>query len=62
MQYIQDIILPTPSVFEENFPSTLISFIFFSKFEIVGMLQEGEKILSEGFAQLTGEATDDEKW
>ncbi|KAM7318351.1 hypothetical protein ACRRTK_023088 [Alexandromys fortis] len=29
--------------------------------EIVGMLQEGEKILSEVFAQLTGEATDDEK-
>ena len=31
VQYIQDIILPTPSVFEENMLSTLNSFIFFSK-------------------------------
>uniref|UniRef100_A0A8B9HV42 Protein phosphatase 4 regulatory subunit 3C n=1 Tax=Astyanax mexicanus TaxID=7994 RepID=A0A8B9HV42_ASTMX len=37
--YIQDIILPTPSVFEENFLSTLTSFIFFNKVEIVSMLQ-----------------------
>ncbi|KAH0506054.1 Serine/threonine-protein phosphatase 4 regulatory subunit 3B [Microtus ochrogaster] len=36
--------------------------LFLSKVEIVGMLQEGEKILSEVFAQITGEATDDEKW
>ncbi|NWV78668.1 P4R3B phosphatase, partial [Dasyornis broadbenti] len=40
VQYIQDIILPTPSVFEENFLSTLTSFIFFNKVEIVSMLQE----------------------
>lgn len=39
VQYIQDIILPTPSVFEENFLSTLTSFIFFNKVEIVSMLQ-----------------------
>lgn len=31
VQYIQDIILPTPSVFEENMLSTLSSFIFFNK-------------------------------
>nr|XP_033793807.1 serine/threonine-protein phosphatase 4 regulatory subunit 3B isoform X5 [Geotrypetes seraphini] len=43
VQYIQDIILPTPSVFEENFLSTLTSFIFFNKVEIVGMLQKTEK-------------------
>ena len=39
VQYIQDVILPTPSVFEENMLSTLNSFIFFNKVEIVSMLQ-----------------------
>ncbi|XP_048865176.1 serine/threonine-protein phosphatase 4 regulatory subunit 3-like [Brienomyrus brachyistius] len=58
VQYIQDIILPTPSVFEENFLSTLTSFIFFNKVEIVSMLQEDEKFLTEVFAQLTDEATE----
>ncbi|PIO33132.1 hypothetical protein AB205_0221460, partial [Aquarana catesbeiana] len=61
VQYIQDVILPTPSVFEDNFLSTLTSFIFFNKVEIVSMLQEDEKFLSEVFAQLTDEATDDDK-
>uniref|UniRef100_A0A4W4FNJ1 Serine/threonine-protein phosphatase 4 regulatory subunit 3-like central domain-containing protein n=1 Tax=Electrophorus electricus TaxID=8005 RepID=A0A4W4FNJ1_ELEEL len=61
VQYIQDIILPTPSVFEENFLSTLTSFIFFNKVEIVSMLQEDEKFLTEVFAQLTDEATEDAK-
>ena len=53
--------MPTPLVFEENFLSTLTSFIFFNKVEIVSMLQEDEKFLSEVFAQLTDEATDDDK-
>uniref|UniRef100_A0AAR2K673 Serine/threonine-protein phosphatase 4 regulatory subunit 3 n=1 Tax=Pygocentrus nattereri TaxID=42514 RepID=A0AAR2K673_PYGNA len=61
VQYIQDIILPTPSVFEENFLSTLTSFIFFNKVEIVSMLQEDEKFLTEVFAQLTDEATEEGK-
>ncbi|XP_077138888.1 serine/threonine-protein phosphatase 4 regulatory subunit 3B isoform X3 [Ranitomeya variabilis] len=61
VQYIQDVILPTPSVFEDNFLSTLTSFIFFNKVEIVSMLQEDEKFLSEVFAQLTDEATDEDK-
>lgn len=39
VQYIQDVILPTPSVFEENMLSTLSSFIFFNKLEIVSNLQ-----------------------
>ena len=42
VQYIQDMVLPTPSVFEENMLSTLHSFIFFNKVEIVGMLQVRE--------------------
>ncbi|NXA72370.1 P4R3B phosphatase, partial [Thryothorus ludovicianus] len=62
VQYIQDIILPTPSVFEENFLSTLTSFIFFNKVEIVSMLQvSGFSYGLEVFAQLTDEATDDDK-
>ena len=39
VQYIQDVILPTPSVFEENMLSTVTSFVFFNKVEIVGMIQ-----------------------
>ena len=31
LQYIQDVVLPTPSVFEENLLSTLSSIIFFNK-------------------------------
>ncbi|XP_077538226.1 serine/threonine-protein phosphatase 4 regulatory subunit 3 flfl isoform X1 [Haemaphysalis longicornis] len=61
VQYIQDVVLPTPSVFEENMLSTLSSFIFFNKADIVSMLQEDEKFLSELFAQLTDDATDDDK-
>lgn len=61
VQYIQDVVLPTPSVFEENMLSTLSSFIFFNKVEIVSMLQEDQKFLTELFAQLTDESTDDEK-
>uniref|UniRef100_A0A671QLD5 Serine/threonine-protein phosphatase 4 regulatory subunit 3 n=1 Tax=Sinocyclocheilus anshuiensis TaxID=1608454 RepID=A0A671QLD5_9TELE len=61
VQYIQDIILPTHSVLEDNFLSTLSSFIFFNKVEIVSMLQEDEKFLTEVFAQLTDEATEDSK-
>lgn len=41
VQYIQDVILPTPSVFEENMLSTVSSFIFFNKVDIVNMIQVG---------------------
>ncbi|XP_043111083.1 serine/threonine-protein phosphatase 4 regulatory subunit 3B isoform X2 [Puntigrus tetrazona] len=61
VQYIQDIILPTQSVFEDNFLSTLSSFIFYNKVDIVSMLQEDEKFLTEVFAQLTDESTEDTK-
>ncbi|KAK6999143.1 Serine/threonine-protein phosphatase 4 regulatory subunit 3A, partial [Biomphalaria glabrata] len=59
VQYIQDVILPTPSVFEENMLSSLSSFIFFNKVEIVSMIQDDVKFLTTLFAQLTGEETDD---
>lgn len=39
VQYIQDVVLPTPAVFEENMLSTLSSFIFFNKVEIVSLIQ-----------------------
>lgn len=39
VQYIHDVILPTPTVFEENMLSALSSFIFFNKVEIVSTLQ-----------------------
>ena len=38
VQYIQDILVPVPTVFEDNM-STLSSYIFFSKIEIVNMIQ-----------------------
>ncbi|XP_022110005.1 serine/threonine-protein phosphatase 4 regulatory subunit 3A-like isoform X2 [Acanthaster planci] len=61
VQYIQDVILPTPSVFEENMLTTLNSFIFFNKLEIVEMIQEDDQFLPELFTQLTDEATEDKK-
>ncbi|NXB00171.1 P4R3B phosphatase, partial [Cnemophilus loriae] len=56
-QYIQAIILPNPSDFEEGFLSTLNSFISSSKEEILHELQKDEEFLPEVFAQLTNEAT-----
>lgn len=55
VQYIQDVVLPTPSVFEENMLSTLSSFIFFNKVEIVSLIQEDEKFLRTLFAQITSD-------
>ncbi|XP_044728570.1 serine/threonine-protein phosphatase 4 regulatory subunit 3A isoform X2 [Chrysoperla carnea] len=61
VQYIQDVVLPTPSVFEDNMLSTLSSFIFFNKVEIVTLLQDDEKFLTELFSLLTDETTPDTK-
>merc|ERR1712223_283952 len=46
---------------EENMLSTLSSFIFFNKNEIVTQLQEDEKFLTELFNQLTDEDTDENR-
>nr|SVE73405.1 EOG090X01QS [Daphnia atkinsoni] len=51
----EDVVLPTPSVFEENMLSTLSSFIFFNKVEIVSLIQDDEKFLNELFSHLTDE-------
>ena len=36
-------VLPAPSVFEENMLSTLSSFVFFNKVEIVSLILEDER-------------------
>ncbi|XP_040121289.1 protein PPP4R3C [Oryx dammah] len=60
VQYIQDILFPIPSIFEENFLSTLTNFILLNKGAIVSMLQEDDKFLSTAFAQLRDKTTDDD--
>lgn len=62
VQYIQDIILPAPSVFvEDTMLNSLSSFIFFNKVEIVTLVQEDEKFLIELFSLLTDPTTSDSK-
>lgn len=61
VQYIQDIVLPTPSVFEDNMLNTLSSFIFFNKVEIVTLIQEDEKFLDDLFTMLTDQSTSNAK-
>ncbi|XP_002926756.1 serine/threonine-protein phosphatase 4 regulatory subunit 3B [Ailuropoda melanoleuca] len=61
VQYIHDILLPAPSMYEENFLSTLNTFIFLNKVEIVSMMQDHANFLSEVFAQLRDETTDDDR-
>ena len=57
VQYIQDVVLPAPSVFDENMLSTLSSIIFFNKVEIVQLIQDDEKFLRTLFAQITDDTT-----
>ncbi|BET01487.1 unnamed protein product [Nesidiocoris tenuis] len=57
VQYIQDVVLPTPSVFEDNMLSTLTGFIYYNKVEIVTLIQEDERLLSEILARITDEST-----
>lgn len=45
IQYIQDVVLPTPSLFEDNILSTVSSFIYFNKIEIVTLIQVGGRDL-----------------
>eukprot|EP00096_Caligus_rogercresseyi_P001334 TRINITY_DN120_c3_g1_i1.p1 TRINITY_DN120_c3_g1~~TRINITY_DN120_c3_g1_i1.p1 ORF type:complete len:912 (+),score=311.72 TRINITY_DN120_c3_g1_i1:300-3035(+) len=61
VQYIQDVVLPPPSVFEENVLSSLSSFIFFNKVEIVSLVQEDEQFLNDFFNQLMDESTDEHR-
>ncbi|XP_077300171.1 serine/threonine-protein phosphatase 4 regulatory subunit 3 flfl isoform X1 [Arctopsyche grandis] len=61
VQYIQDVVFHTPTVFEENMLSALSSFIFFNKVEIVKIIEEDERFLTDLFKQLTDVKTSDLK-
>ena len=61
VQYIQDVVLPTPSVFEENMLSTLSSFVFFNKVEIVSLILDDDKFLADLFAQLKDARTSEDR-
>ncbi|XP_019523451.1 PREDICTED: serine/threonine-protein phosphatase 4 regulatory subunit 3B-like [Hipposideros armiger] len=62
VQYILNILLPVPSIFEEHCVSTLKSFIFFNKVKIVHMLQTDNEFLPQVLAQLKDKTTDDDTW
>uniref|UniRef100_A0A8D8WLC7 Serine/threonine-protein phosphatase 4 regulatory subunit 3 n=1 Tax=Cacopsylla melanoneura TaxID=428564 RepID=A0A8D8WLC7_9HEMI len=59
IQYIQDVVLPTPSLFEDNMLSTVSSFIYFNKIEIVTLIQDDEKFLPELLHLLMDENTNE---
>uniref|UniRef100_A0A1I7XKX4 SMK-1 domain-containing protein n=1 Tax=Heterorhabditis bacteriophora TaxID=37862 RepID=A0A1I7XKX4_HETBA len=52
VQYLQDVCLPAPSLFEENLLSVLNSYLFFSRIDIVTMLQKDKRLMKELFEQL----------
>eukprot|EP00731_Ephydatia_muelleri_P027779 Em0019g652a len=52
VQYIQEVILPTPSLFEENMMSSLNSFLMFNKADIINAIQEDKVFLCELFTQI----------
>ncbi|XP_031230871.1 protein PPP4R3C-like [Mastomys coucha] len=61
MQYVHDIMLPIPSIFESNLLSDLTSMIVFNKIKIITMLQDDENFLLEVFAQLKDNTIGDER-
>ncbi|OQR68603.1 serine/threonine-protein phosphatase 4 regulatory subunit 3-like [Tropilaelaps mercedesae] len=61
VQYIQEVVLPTPSIFEENMLSCLSSFVFFNKADIVSMLQEDRHFLDQLFSQLRQDTSVEQK-
>jgi len=61
VQYIQDVVLPVPSVIEENMLSSLSQFIFLNKVEIVNLVQEDELFLPQLFSLIPDETIDEER-
>lgn len=61
VQYIQDVVLPAPSVIEENMLSTLSQFIFLNKVDIVNLVQEDEQFLTQLFTLIPDEKIDEER-
>ncbi|XP_065661891.1 serine/threonine-protein phosphatase 4 regulatory subunit 3B isoform X2 [Hydra vulgaris] len=60
VQYIKDILVPAPSLFDENM-STMNSYLFFNKIDIVNIIQEDPHFLDELFAKLKDDESFDEK-
>lgn len=52
VMYIQEVILPTPSLFEENMMSALNSFVLFNKAEIINTIQVREESGGEAIDEL----------
>jgi protein phosphatase-4 regulatory subunit 3 len=62
VMYIQEVILPTPSLFEENMMSALNSFVMFNKADIINTIQDDGRFLRELFTLLQDEATPEDKY
>lgn len=62
VQYIRDVLLPTPSLFEEHKLAVLNSFLLFNKSEIVQKIQEDTAFLKQLFEELTDESTPIDKF
>lgn len=55
MQYIQDVILPTPSMFEETMMNTLAQHVHFFKIAIIEMIEKEESFLIDIFGRIEEE-------
>ena len=55
MQYIQDAILPAPSMFEENLMNALGQYTLFQKIEIIEMIEKEETFLMDLFGGIEEE-------
>jgi protein phosphatase-4 regulatory subunit 3 len=60
IQYIKDILVPVPSLFDENM-SALGSYLLFSKIEIVELIQQDSRFIEELFNKLTDDEISDDK-
>lgn len=52
LQYIQEQVLPSPTIFEENNLSALASYIFLNKIDIVNAIADDEELLAALFDKL----------
>uniref|UniRef100_A0A914YYS9 Serine/threonine-protein phosphatase 4 regulatory subunit 3-like central domain-containing protein n=2 Tax=Panagrolaimus superbus TaxID=310955 RepID=A0A914YYS9_9BILA len=57
LQYLHDICLPAPSIFEENLLSTLSSTIFFNRIDIVSKLMSDKQLIKQLFNELKDKTT-----
>ncbi|KAI6223068.1 hypothetical protein M3Y99_01463900 [Aphelenchoides fujianensis] len=58
VQYVQDVCLPAPSLFEENLLTCLSSHLFFARAEIVNQLVNDKALMSQLFDELKNPATE----